>query len=204
MSSCPDVERIHILAHSRGTGVTVSVLRDFRLIYKDDAPGAIESLKLGNVILAAPDIDLTIFQQRFRPDQVHEILDRMTIYVTPDDKALGIAEFLFSSLARLGAATAEDLRPEVIEALRTDRAGADAIQVKVKKKGSHGHTYWIDNPAVLSDIILILRDDRPPGRQYGRPLIRAETGVWEIHDGYPFSGVHAEPVAAEEAKIDDE
>ena len=32
-----NVERIHLLAHSRGTGVTLSVLRDLRLIYKHDA-----------------------------------------------------------------------------------------------------------------------------------------------------------------------
>ena len=65
----------------------------------------------------------------------------------------------------------------------------------MKQKGAHGHTYWIDNPAVLSDVILILRDDLPPGEEHGRPLIRAETGLWEIYDGYPFAGPHVEPAA---------
>jgi esterase/lipase superfamily enzyme len=195
VASCPDVERIHILAHSRGTGVTLSVLHDLRLLYMDDPDLGQRELKLGNVILAAPDIDLKVAQQRFRPDQVFRILDRMTIYVTPEDKALGIAEFLFSSLARLGATTGTDLKPEQIAALKSDRLGLDAIEVKVKQKGAHGHTYWIDNPAVLSDIILILRDDRSPGAEHGRPLIRADTGLWEIHDGYPFAGPHVEPGA---------
>jgi esterase/lipase superfamily enzyme len=192
VASCPDVERISIMSHSRGTGVTLSVLRDLRLLYANDAAAARADLKLGNVILAAPDIDLQIAQQRFRPDRVDEILDRLTVYLTPEDKALGIAEFLFHSLTRLGAMTEESLTPEQIDGLLTGRIGVDLIEVDVKKKGAHGHTYWIDNPSVLSDIILILRDDASPGRENGRPMIRSKVGFWEIHDGYPYGGVHAD------------
>jgi esterase/lipase superfamily enzyme len=194
VASCPDVERIHILAHSRGTGVLLSVLSHLRLLYFDDPERGQRELKLGNVILAAPDIDLSVAQQRFRPDRVYRIIDRMTIYVTPEDRALGIAEFLFRSLTRLGATTGEDLTPEQVEALRSDRLALDPIEVKVKQKGAHGHTYWIDNPAVLSDVILILRDDLPPGVGHGRPLNRAESGLWEIYDGYPFASPHADHV----------
>ena len=191
-ASCPDVERIHILAHSRGTGVALSALRDLRLIYTNDAQTAARVLKLHNVILAAPDIDLQVAQQRFRPDQVHEIIDRTTIYVTPEDKALGLSELLFASAQRVGSLSDTDLTPEQTEAMLDDRIGFDGIDVKVKKKGAHGHTYWIDNPAVFSDVILILRDDASPGRENGRPLLRSESGLWELHDGYPNAGVHAE------------
>jgi esterase/lipase superfamily enzyme len=197
VASCPEIERIHILAHSRGTGVTLSVLRDLRLIYLTDAAAARRDVKLGNIILAAPDIDMQVAQQRFRPDQVYEIFERMTMYATPEDKALGIAEFLFSSLTRLGAATSEDMSDEQIEALRDDRIGADVVEVEVEKKGAHGHTYWIDNPSVFSDVILILRDDRDPGRANGRPLIRADSGMWIIRDGYPYDGDHAMDVKDE-------
>lgn len=113
-------------------------------------------------------------------------------------KAPGIAAFLFTRLARLGAATGEHRTPQQIEALKNDRLGLDPIEVKVKQKGSHGHNYWIDNPAVVSDVILILRDDRPPGAEHGRPLIRAETGLWEIHDGYPHAGLHGEAAVPED------
>ena len=188
VASCPDVERIHIMAHSRGTGVTLSVLRDLRLLYHDDAAQGKEMLKLGNIILAAPDIDLQVAQQRFRPDQVYKILDRFTLYVTPEDSALGISAWLFGSLSRVGTTTAADFSPEQKEAFLDGRVGVDIIDVKVKKKGAHGHTYWIDNPAVFSDVILILRDDASPGAEHGRPLIRAESGFWEVHDGYPLSG----------------
>lgn len=195
LASCEEVERIHILAHSRGTGVVISVLQALRLIHFDDVAKARAELKLGNVILAAPDIDLQIAQQRIRPDQVPKIIERFTLYLSPEDEALGIAEFLFRGMARLGAAGEADVSPEQAAALHANLLGIDAIEVKVKKRGAHGHTYWIDNPAVLSDIILILRDDRDPGREQGRPMVRSESGLWEIHDGYPGAGVHAAPDA---------
>jgi esterase/lipase superfamily enzyme len=192
VASCPDVERIHILAHSRGTGVTLSVLRDLRLLYMDNPDLGLEELKLGNIILAAPDIDLQVAQQRFRPDEVYKILGRLTVYASPEDSALGIAEFLFRSMSRVGALSEKDMSPEQIDAMKGGRIGFDLIEIKVKQRGAHGHTYWIDNPSVLSDVILILRDDRSAGPEYGRPMVRTEVGMWEIHDGYPFAGPHAE------------
>jgi len=147
------------------------------------------------VILAAPDIDIQIAQQRIRPDQVQRIIERFTLYLSPDDEALGIAEFLFRGVARLGATGEADVTPEQTAALHANLLGIDAIEVKAKKRGAHGHTHWIDNPAVLSAIILILRDDRDPGRAQGRPMVRSESGLWEIHDGYPGAGVHAAPDA---------
>ena len=144
-------------------------------------------------MLAAPDIDFKVAQQRFRPDQVYKILGRLTIYATPEDSALGIAELLFGSLSRVGTMSADRLTETQIDAMKEDRLGLDVIDVEVTQKGAHKHTYWIDNPAVLSDVILILRDDRPPGREHGRPLLRGDSGFWEIHDGYPFGGPHAQP-----------
>ena len=191
-ASCPEVQRIHILSHSRGTGVSLAVLRDLSLIHKDDPAAGRQRMKLGQVILAAPDIDLRVSDQLFYPDAVYEIFDRMTIYLTFEDEALGLSDFLFSGGSRVGSATVEGLSPEEVEGLKSDRLGHDTIDVKVKDKGAHKHSYWIDNPAVLSDVILVLRDARPPGREHGRPLIRAESGLWELYDGYPHHGRHAE------------
>jgi hypothetical protein len=55
-----------------------------------------------------------------------------------------------------------------------------------------GHSYFVEQPAVLSDLILVLRYDRDPGVEHGGPLVRSAGGFWELHDGYPFDGVHAE------------
>ena len=51
--------------------------------------------------------------------------------------------------------------------------------------GFIGHSYFYSHPAVLSDLILILRDGRDPGAENGRPLGREEgTLFWSIDDDY--------------------
>jgi hypothetical protein len=37
---------------------------------------------------------------------------------------------------------------------------------------------------VVSDLILLLRDDKPPGAENGRPLTSHGAGIWEIHNDY--------------------
>ena len=41
------------------------------------------------------------------------------------------------------------------------------------------------SPEVLSDMILVLRDGRKPGKENGRPLEPRDDGFWNINDGYP-------------------
>ena len=43
----------------------------------------------------------------------------------------------------------------------------------------------IANPAVSSDLMLLMRYALPPGAEYGRPLEVSEAGLWVVHDGYP-------------------
>ena len=50
--------------------------------------------------------------------------------------------------------------------------------------GFLGHSYFITNPAVLSDLILILRDGKDPGAENGRPLDRPDGGFWTITESY--------------------
>lgn len=196
VSSTPSVERVHILAHSRGTGITLAVLQQLRLLYDHDVEAGRRELKLGQIVLAAPDIDWQVAQQLYRPDRVDELIDWLTIYLTPKDGALGIAEWLFGGLARLGSMKGIQVKPEAIEALRDGRFKLDGIRVETKRLGAHKHTYWVDNPAVLSDVILVLRDGRRIGPEHGRPLLWAGKGLWLLKEGYPYGGEHA-PVESE-------
>jgi esterase/lipase superfamily enzyme len=191
LASCEEVDRIHILAHSRGTDVTVSVLRDIQMYCRGAGISARERFKLGNVILAAPDLDWEVTQQRTRPDRVALVPERLTLYVSPEDKAIGIADWLFGSIRRLGQMTADMLSKEQLETLKSENYYVDVINVHTSKLGAFGHTYFIDSPAVLSDVILILRDNRDAGAEHGRPLLKREDGFMEIRDGYPFAGDHA-------------
>jgi esterase/lipase superfamily enzyme len=119
--------------------------------------------------------------------------ERLTLYVSPEDKAIGIADWLFGSIRRLGQLTADMLSTEQLETLRSKDYYIDVINVNTSHLGAFGHTYFIDSPAVLSDVILILRDNRDAGAANGRPLLKSGDGFLEIRDGYPFAGDHAAP-----------
>ena len=59
------------------------------------------------------------------------------------------------------------------------------IDARVAKPGAFGHDYFYSNPAVSSDVILLLRHQLPPGAANGRPLGSSKDGFWFIDDRYP-------------------
>src|SRR5262249_6338757 len=119
IAETPGVQRIHVLAHSRGTDIVATALAELSV----EAYGVGNTLprlyKVGNVILMAPDIDADvalakIFKVFSDPDlplngkarpyvAIEPSPDfKITIYASPDDKALETAGWLFGSVARLG------------------------------------------------------------------------------------------------------
>jgi esterase/lipase superfamily enzyme len=93
LAEAPGIGRIHILAHSMGTWLTMETLREAALSGSADLHG-----KLGNVMLAAPDIDLSVFKQQIaRLDPAH-----FSVYVSKDDRALQVSASLQGD-RRLGA-----------------------------------------------------------------------------------------------------
>lgn len=182
VAASPEVARIHIVAHSRGTDVLVTALRELKLSQGDDAQVAREKLKIGQVVLAAPDLDWEVSQQRITSDRVPFMSQRFTVYASPTDKAIAIADWLFASRRRVGQLEVDDLSEAQRAALR-EFSQLDVVRVTRKTDGT-GHSYFISDPLVLSDLILLLRDGRAPGPENGRPLRLAEGGVWELGNDY--------------------
>jgi esterase/lipase superfamily enzyme len=192
-AAVPELERIHIIGHSRGTDVVTTALRELHIKYSAMGKDTGEALKLGHLILAAPDLDWEVVQQRIGGERLVTVPESFTIYLSAADKAIGLSEWLFDSLQRLGRLGAEDLTPaqrELIE--QTD--DLDLIDVTAKTDFL-GHGYFVSNPAVLSDLILRLRYDRKAGPEHGRPLLDRGGGFWELPKGYPdfTPDVAAEP-----------
>jgi esterase/lipase superfamily enzyme len=181
-----EIDRIHIIAHSRGTDVVLSTMRELWIELRSSGG---EVKKLSNVIIAAADIDWDVLQQRLTAERMPNLLENWVFYMSEEDKAIGLSTWLFSSLARLGRITADDLSPQQQETL----AQADGIQVVDVnvKSGFIGHSYFITNPAVLSDIILVLRDGRRAGAENGRPLERMDGVFWSLDDRYLVDQDHA-------------
>jgi len=183
LSTCPEVEKIHLIAHSRGTDILATAVRELHIENRGAGKDTRAALKIGQLLLAAPDIDLDVFLERFSADRVGFVAEQLTIYVSHNDKAIGIANWLFGSVRRIGQLAMGDLPPQAAQALK--QHPVLSIVDMHAKTDRRGHGYFLSSPAALSDVILVLRDHRKPGADHGRPLVDNPTGFWELHDGYP-------------------
>lgn len=91
----PTVGRIHIVAHSMGTFLTLEALRELR--NESDV-----SARIGAVVFASPDIDIDAFEQTV--SKLGSLAQRMTLIIDPGDRALAISARIAGGVARAGAA----------------------------------------------------------------------------------------------------
>ena len=198
MAECPELEKIHIVAHSRGTDVAASAFRELMIAASawpgkgggtSGSPGQTARGvlgKIGNVILAAADIDMEVASQRLSAEMAFMGAERVTIYLSREDKAINLAVWLFESIGRLGELSLKILSKSQVETLEIiDRI--DFIDARVDS-GFLGHGYFHSSPAVSSDLILLLRDNIEPGTE-GRPLTPSKLSkrYWSIGKGYPYA-----------------
>jgi esterase/lipase superfamily enzyme len=181
LGRCPEIEKVHILAHSRGTDVASAALRELKLEYTHAETSVGAALKLGNVVLAAPDMDLDVVQERIGGERLAYAPERFTIYTSPADRALALADMLTLGIERLGQVQPSQLTPRLRKVVAM--VPVSYIEALVHT-GYIGHSYFTDSPAVASDLILLLRDNCPPGADHGRPLNERITNFWELRDDY--------------------
>lgn len=181
----PDVDRLNIIAHSRGTDVTLTALRELHLQYGSTGASLQQSLKLGDVILAAPDLDIDVVNQRVAAEGLMTAPERLTIYVSRKDRALGLVSWLFESALRLGSLPLTLLTPTQKQQISQTPA-LEIIDARTRRMDLFGHSYFYQSPAVSSDVILILRQHAAPGSPE-RPLEVVGPNQWAINDRYPFS-----------------
>ena len=110
LAACPGVEKVHIIAHSRGTDVTTTALREL-LIEHGDPRAAREALKLGVLVLAAADLDAEVVTQRLTAEKVLAVPERFVFYVSEGDRAIGLSNWLFAD-ERVGTIRPSDLREQ--------------------------------------------------------------------------------------------
>jgi esterase/lipase superfamily enzyme len=174
--------RIHILGYSAGTRLVGATLHQLALVNEQRTAAEIrERLRLGNVILVGSDIDRGIFST-YLMDGLLKVQERLTIYESPRDKALGMALLAFGK-NRVGQLDPSDLTPAAREFLRSsDALSLVSITNAPGYDAGNGHSYFRDSPLVSSDVLATLRYDLTPGK---RGLSQdPATGVWEFPADY--------------------
>ena len=200
------VERVHLIAHSRGTDTLASALAQLSAEAYMLRSSPEREFHIGKVVLIAPDLDgdvavTKIFKVFSDPDlpfggsAVSNALIppapglRVTLYVSPDDKAIATAGWLFGSIARLGRIDPTMFTPEQIEAI-----GMLGVVDIVEVRGTtdfFGHRYFVSNPQVSADIIAMLRYDLRPNEP-GRPLDHVAGPFWRVPAHRPSDAAHRE------------
>jgi esterase/lipase superfamily enzyme len=92
--AAPEIKDITILAHSMGTWLTMESLRQMA-IRNDGIPS-----KIGNVILASPDLDVDVFRQQLA--DMGPTRPKFTVFVSKDDRALTLSRRISGNVDRLG------------------------------------------------------------------------------------------------------
>lgn len=188
IGSFPEVEKIHLIAHSRGTDVAASALRELTIAARAAGLDPRREYKIHNLVLAAPDLDVQVAEQRLIGDQLALSVERFTIYTSPVDKAIGVATTLFSSprgrMGRYQLEHASELSRSAMEYGDSNFAIINFSGTTKSPSDRYGHSYFRDAPTVSSDLVLMLRDDIDAGEP-GRPLENVGLKFWSIPPEYP-------------------
>ncbi|MEM6903902.1 MAG: alpha/beta hydrolase, partial [Pseudomonadota bacterium] len=184
LAAIPELENLHILAHSRGTVLVSTAIRELVIEARGAGISPRDRLKMQNVILAAPDLDFGVVQQRLAAERLETAIGHITVYTNAGDEALGLSQFLVAGL-RFGRVTSNDLSDREKQALNKIR-NVSFINVQ-GIDGFIGHSYYRTNAGALSDIATVIKDSAAPGSTQ-RPLINGDGNFWTLPEGYPNRG----------------
>ncbi|MDX0235123.1 alpha/beta hydrolase, partial [Sinorhizobium meliloti] len=194
------LERLHLLAHSRGTDVLASVVQQLSIEAYVSQSSMWQRYKIANVVFFAPDIDLDVasskmfawisdpdlaFGNKPRPSTVPPQGPlHLTVYSSPRDKALGASTLLFGSALRLGQLAVDRLpknRSEAASRWAGSQMGELVDFIEFPGGGFIGHSYFLSNPAVKADFIALIRDRAKAGDPR-RQILEIKRPFWRVSD----------------------
>jgi esterase/lipase superfamily enzyme len=138
----PAVGRIHIVAHSIGSMLTMESLRQ---IYTRHGPAVAE--RVGAVVFAAPDIDMDVFSSSV--ERVGYLAPKITLVTATNDRALKLSGWI-AGITRVGAAEKTALK----------RLGLRVIDASHEGWGLVNHDLFLSN-AHIRHVIRRAIDGRP-------------------------------------------
>lgn len=134
LARSPSGGRVHVVAHSMGSFLTLETLRLLRA-----AGGDSVMAKIGSVTLASPDVDIDQFVraiERLGPDAA-----KITVISSVNDRALELSRRLAGGVARAGAADREKLA-------RLEAFGVRIADASEFGSGLINHDLFLTNPEV--------------------------------------------------------
>ncbi|KSV69104.1 hypothetical protein N183_30220 [Sinorhizobium sp. Sb3] len=195
------VERLHLLAHSRGTDVLASVIQQLAIEAYVSGSSLWQRYKIVNAVFFAPDIDLDVASSKLfawvsDPDLAFGSKSsagmlpsqgamHLTVYSSPRDEALRASTLLFGSALRLGQLSIGRLpkdRSEAASKWAGSHMGGLVDFIEFSGRGGFiGHSYFLSDATVKADLVAIIRDRAKAGDPR-RQLVEIKRPFWLISD----------------------
>jgi len=150
-------DSIYVLAHSMGNRLVTNV-------HNERSARGVNHKALKEILLAAPDINADIFNQKIAPVLAGASQPRTTIYASNGDVAL-MASKVIHQFKRLG-----DASPPVYT--RSPFETIDASNAAPVRRAA-GHSYVFDSPQVITDLQRLIVQRQPADK---RPTLRRVEG----------------------------
>lgn len=131
LMAAPGAGRIHIVAHSLGTMLTLESLRQ---LYAHRGEAAAE--RIGAIVFAAPDIDMDVFSSSL--PRLGSLARRITVIIASNDLALAVSRRIAGGVARVGDADKAEL----------ERLGVRVVDASQQGWGIVNHDLFLSNAAV--------------------------------------------------------
>jgi esterase/lipase superfamily enzyme len=154
-------DHVHVIAHSMGNR---GFLRAMQRINADAERRS--TVKFSQVILAAPDVDVHVFNDLARC--LSGLVARSTLYVCDKDVAVEASRWLHG-FPRAG------LTPPIVSV-----PGVDTISVSALDLTLLGHGYAADSREVLADIHAILMKGSAPDHRFGIRRVTDAPPHWQL------------------------
>jgi esterase/lipase superfamily enzyme len=190
LSQLPGVGRIHVLAHSMGAWLAMEALRQNAIAGHPDLGG-----HLGEIILAAPDLDLAVFKaQLARLGTAAHV----SIFVASNDRALSLSSRLAGARPRLGALDLDDaeMRSEVA------RMGVRVYDLSGESDPDFlHHGVYAEVPQVIAAIGAQLSEPRPDDKDV-TAVIDATQNPPPAESAAPAAPVPQNPLTLPQSKTE--
>jgi esterase/lipase superfamily enzyme len=131
----PSIGRVHVVAHSIGTMLSMEALRQ---IYARN--GMAVTAKIGAVVFASPDIDMDIFASSV--ERIPPLAPNITVITATNDRALAVSGWLAGGTTRVGAA----------EKAQLERLGLRVVDASAQGFGVINHDLFLSNAQIRTVI----------------------------------------------------
>jgi esterase/lipase superfamily enzyme len=127
----PSVGRIHIVAHSVGTMLTMESLRQLNARH-----GSLLAGRIGAVVFASPDIDMDVFTSSV--ERIGPLASKITVVTATNDRALAVSAWIAGGITRVGTA----------EKARLEQMGLRVVDASQEGWGFINHDLFLTNAQI--------------------------------------------------------